>query len=147
MISRRDALRLAAGLDATAAASVPFAVSPQEAAVMLDQPAEFDPSPGPRQIEGTDQTRLTPSASRTTWTAGVRAGAPDEHLRLAMVAPRQTCRRCHGDARLWEIWEDSPDRRPPAGAETEPCPDCGGVGTVPTPVPTLSLGRPTFAAD
>ncbi len=71
-----------------------------------------------------------------SWMAGVRCGAAYEHLRLAMVAPRQMCRRCHGDGRLWG---DAPYMRRPVGAEGEPCPDCDGRGWVPTPAPTLSL--------
>ncbi len=65
------------------------------------------------------------------WMAGVHAGAAYEHLRLAMVAPRQTCKACHSQGRLW----GGRPFRDNALPET-PCQACGGVGTVPTPAPS-----------
>ncbi len=44
MIARRDVLKLAATLAATAGG--PFAVSPEEAEALLAEPAGFDPGPG-----------------------------------------------------------------------------------------------------
>jgi len=66
------------------------------------------------------------------WMAGVRAGAAYEHLRLAMVMPTQTCRRCHGQGRTWG---GSPYRLNDDGTNGAPCATCGGGGTVPTPAP------------
>ena len=66
--------------------------------------------------------------------AGVRAGASYEHLRLALVGPTRTCRRCDGIGSLGE----NGDYHPHGGPRTA-CPDCGGRGTVPTPAPTLGL--------
>ena len=74
------------------------------------------------------------------WTAGVRAGVAYEHLRLAMVAPRQTCRACHGNGRTWG---GTPFRHNDDGTGGKTCIGCGGAGTVPTPAPTL----PAFVAD
>jgi hypothetical protein len=68
--------------------------------------------------------------STVSWMGGVRAGVAYEHLRLALMADRQVCPRCHGYGRLW-------DDRPlhVAQATDEPtvsireCPVCAGTGT------------------
>lgn len=191
MFTRRQALQIAAA--ATTAAAVPFAVSPAEAAALLDQPADFDPGPGrgaawgadlsapvrfAESLDGVDwddwfengaaedmalykqavaamvdlypELRDPPSLDHpfnrideaamamwvVSWMAGVRAGAAYEHLRLALVAPRQQCRRCHGHGRLWA---GTPYRFNGDGTNDERCPDCGGRGWVPTPAPRLDL--------
>lgn len=69
------------------------------------------------------------------WMAGVRAGAAYEHLRLAMIAPVETCRGCHGHGRTWG---GSPFRSHDDGADAATCATCGGRGTVPTPAPRLT---------
>ena len=190
MITRRDALKLAAAY--SAARTAPFAVSPAEAAALLDQPATCDPGDGrpsvwdadfldpvhfAEAIDGVDFTDLFESGAAVemaaykqalnalidqypemvdppgydhpitrldetalnmwcaAWMGGVRAGAAYEHLRLAMVTPRQVCTRCHAQGRLWG---GRPDRHYDNGSNGTTCPDCGGRGTVPTPAPTLA---------
>lgn len=193
MITRRDALRLAAAAAGTAAA--PFAVSPAVAAALLDGPMPFDPDarrldpalpagdptldPGafaakidgldwqdwfehgsPEEMAAYKQTynaaldalgvrvaglpfdhpivKLDEAALGlwcAAWMAGVRAGAASEHLRLALVTPRRTCRRCHGNGRLWG---GTPWRHHDDGTNAETCSDCGGAGTVATPSQSLA---------
>ena len=191
MITRRHALQLAAA--AAAGAAAPLAVTPEQAAALLDGPAEFDPGPGrgtvwsadfgdPSRfadaVDGVDFVndlfehgaaeevaayhqaldalfrelpilRSVPSDHpihrldeaalamwSVAWMAGVRAGAAYEHLRLALVTPRQTCRRCHGHGRLWG---GEPYRAADDGDNAETCAACDGAGTVPTPAPTVAL--------
>jgi len=71
----------------------------------------------------------------TAWMAGVRAGAADEHLRQAMVAPRMLCARCHGHGRLWA---GRPYRNERAWDASAACPGCGGAGAVATPAPAAA---------
>ncbi len=191
MITRRDALRIAAAY--SAARTAPFAVSPAEAAALLDQPATcdrgedrpyvddadfLDPVQFAEAIDGVDFrsvfengaavemaaykqalndlidrypelrdppghdhpiTRLDETALSmwcAAWMGGIRAGAAYEHLRLAMVTPRQVCTRCDAEGRLWG---GSPYRLDDNGSNEQTCPDCAGRGTVPTPAPTLAV--------
>ena len=66
------------------------------------------------------------------WAAGVRAGAQYEHLRLALLGPRRVCPRCQGVGSL----EGAQPAHDDAGGP-EVCPDCGGTGITPTPVPAM----------
>ncbi len=189
MFTRRDALKLAAAAAITPTATAPFAVSPAEAAVLLDQPATFDgryhpggdadlsqPLAFARSLDGTDFGPFFDNGSAEamteykqalialeerypelnhaeyghpigaldeaalgmwcmSWMAGVRAGVQYEHLRLAMLAPRETCRACHGHGRTWS---GRPYRKANDGTNGVTCDRCGGAGTVPTPAPKLS---------
>ena len=198
MITRRDALKLAA----LAAGGAPFAVPPEQAAALLDAPAvdqnplaagvpaggaweprapTYDPAGFARDLvrgealdDGEDLLchvapdemaaykqalaalyrdlpilRSVPhdhpinrldEAALSAWSAafaqGVRAGAAAEHLRLALLGGSRECRRCQGHGAVWGgsgyLVAFDPDGE-------EPCPTCGGRGTVPTPAPTLAL--------
>jgi len=145
-LTRRAALQLAAAFAAANAAPA-AAVSPEEAAALLDGPAEFDPGLGRLgPSRGTDfddpLTRLDEAALSlwcVSWMAGDRAGAAYEGLRRALVVPRRSCSACHGNGRLWG---GSPFRGHDDGTNGETCARCGGRGTLPTPAPALG-----FAAD
>lgn len=190
MIARRDVLKLAASLTA-ATPLAPFAVSPERAAALLRQPAEFTvDQAGPAtprfpesdvvgfadDLDGTDWfqwfeygaaeemalykqalsrcldhfgvadlgdldcdhpvSRLDDATLRLwcrSWRAGVRAGAGYEHLRLALITPRQMCRICHGEGRTWG------GKHYPRSGEEAVCTNCAGIGTVATPPAALSF--------
>ncbi len=124
---------------AATTAAVPFAVTPAAAAALLMEdlfahgaPTEYAayaqtladlvgiyPGLGDPPSNQHPITRIPRALSRgmrvMAWMAGVRTGAAYEHLRLAVVEPRQLCRRCHS-----AVGEPSPW-----------CPECGGAGTVP----------------
>jgi len=189
MFTRREALKFAAAAAIAPTAAVPFAVSPVEAAALLDQPATFDgryyphddadttqPFVFARSLDGIDYGPFFDNGSAeamaeykqavlalqdrypelnsaafghplndldeaalgmwcAAWQGGVRAGVQYEHLRLAMLAPRETCRACHGHGRTWS---GRPYRKANDGSNGVTCDRCGGSGTVPTPAPRRS---------
>jgi hypothetical protein len=63
-----------------------------------------------------------------TFQAGVRMGAELEHVRLALVGPTRSCRRCQARG---ELLADGTYPLDELGTQT--CPDCGGSGTLPVP--------------
>lgn len=61
---------------------------------------------------------------------GVAVGAAAERQRLALLGPVRLCRRCEGVGLLRGGEADDEEL---TGVTPDPCPDCGGRGTVPPP--------------
>ncbi|MDP9363221.1 MAG: hypothetical protein M3Q10_03130 [Chloroflexota bacterium] len=70
------------------------------------------------------------------YTDGLRTGATVEHVRQALLGPVRLCRRCQG---VGALRGGHADDEWPTDAPAEPCPACGGRGTVATPAPVLAV--------
>jgi hypothetical protein len=60
----------------------------------------------------------------TCWSAGLVAGAEIEHLRQALIKPKQVCPSCYGYGAVKRYLAEDGD--------VPTCTRCGGIGTMPT---------------